>query len=507
MDKVVKRKSKYNLYDKRNGIAAKHNDRDIDTGLYYNEYEDKWVSRVSRKVMKRSSEIKMYDFKVFSLEEIKKIYGKEKVERIGMFLSLIYDRSYIEGYNRDNWGGVYFSSDDVKRIIGKDCTKVIKRLVNLGVLDYNESKSKYRAYRKLKFFKLGEIFEEELNIEFVRVDVKDARFEKSLREYFNRNCEKREEVLKKVEVTLDRSDLVIKKLDVLIDELFRGKLEKDLIDLESDFVSKKEKNEILDKLKDLDVFESKYKGNLQRLYDTLVSIIKKTIIEEKRCYYRIGKDRFGKRLYHLFSNVPKEFRKRIKIDGEKVVEIDIIASQPSFLCLLFEKGFKTESIKTILEKYRNLEYVRIAKEYRMDIYKYMAIRLKGKEFKNDPVVRVNMKKIFFQLIFGNPNSSYGFKKKKDLCNNLFGPDFFDFLCELAQLNLDKDLSDNYKNLSFVLQSLESKYLNYVMDGMGDLPFLPMHDSLIVKESDKMATKKVFKQIILDHKLNEILSIS
>ena len=82
-NKSIKRKSKYNLYDKRSGIAVKHNDRDIDSGLYYNEYEDKWVSRVSRKVMKKGGDVKMYDFKVFSLEEIRKIYGKEKVERIG----------------------------------------------------------------------------------------------------------------------------------------------------------------------------------------------------------------------------------------------------------------------------------------------------------------------------------------------------------------------------------------------------------------------------------------
>ena len=90
---------------------------------------------------------------------------------------------------------------------------------------------------------------------------------------------------------------------------------------------------------------------------------------------------------------------------------------------------------------------------------------------------------------------------------MFGPDFFEFLCELAQLNLDKDLSDNYKNLSFLLQSLESKYLNYVMDGMGDMPFLPMHDSLVVKKRDEKSVRKLFQKMILDHKLDGILAVS
>jgi hypothetical protein len=31
-NKSVLRKSKYNVYDKRSGIAVKHNDRDIDRG-------------------------------------------------------------------------------------------------------------------------------------------------------------------------------------------------------------------------------------------------------------------------------------------------------------------------------------------------------------------------------------------------------------------------------------------------------------------------------------------
>jgi hypothetical protein len=498
---------KYDLWDKRSGIDVKHNDRDVDSGLYYNEYLDRWGKYISKKVMKKKSEVELYDFRVFSLDDIKNLYGKGKVERIGMFLSLIYDRSFVEGYNRDNWNGVYFSSDELKRIIGKDCIKIINKLVNRGVVDFNKKNSKHRVYRSLRYFKLGEVFEDVLKVEFERVEIKDARFEKSLREYFNRNSENREGVLKKVEMTLDRCDLVIKKMGPVIDELYRGRLEKDLIDLESDFVSKKDKNAILDKLKDMDAYERKYKENIQGLYDLLLCIINKNIEEEKRCLYRISKDRFGKRLYHLFSNVPREFRRQIKIDGENVVEIDITASQPSFLCLLFVKGVQDDSIKEILEMYKNDKFVQIAKEYKMDIYKYMAVQIKGEEFRNDPVVRVNMKKVFFQLVFGDPLAKYGYKKKMALCDKLFGADFFPFLCKLSELDLGKDLSDSYKNLSFLLQTLESKFLNCVMDEIGDMPFLPMHDSLVVKKSDAKKVKNLFKKAIIDNKLEGIISFS
>ncbi len=498
---------KYDLWDKRSGIDVKHNDRDVDSGLYYNEYLGKWGKYISKKVMKKKSDVEIYDFKVFSLEEIKKIFGKEKVERIGVFLSLIYERSYIEGYDEVDWLGVYFSSDDLKRIIGSDYNMIIKKLVNKGVLDYNSRYSKYRVYRNLKYFKLGEIFLNGFSDDFKKVKIKDERFEKSLKEYFKRGYDKRKGVLKKIEVTLDKCDLVIDDLDSMIDEIYRKRLEKDVVSSESEYIGDELKVEILNKLIDLDKFEKVYKRDLRSLYNAYMSIMQKSIIEEKRCLYRINRDDYGGRLYHLFSNIPKDFRKKIKIGGKEVVEIDIKASQPSFLCLLFEKGSRLKFTKGIFEKYNNEQYIKIAKEYGMDIYKYMAIKLKGKRFENDAVVRVNMKQIFFQLVFGKPRTRLGAYKKKEICDKLFGPEFYKFLSELASLDLEIGLSHKHKNLSYLLQKTECTFLNKLMDEMGDIPFLPIHDSLMVRSTDAKKVRKLFQKVIIDNKLDGILSFS
>jgi hypothetical protein len=40
--------------------------------LYYNEYLERGGKYISKKVMKKKSDLKIYDFKVFSLEEIRK---------------------------------------------------------------------------------------------------------------------------------------------------------------------------------------------------------------------------------------------------------------------------------------------------------------------------------------------------------------------------------------------------------------------------------------------------
>lgn len=498
---------KYDLWDKRSGIEVKHNDRDVDSGLYYNEYLEKWGKYISKKVMKKKSDVKMYNFNVFSLEEIRKIYGKEKVERIGVFLSLIYERSFIEGYDEVDWLGVYFSSDDLKRLIGSDCNMIIKKLVNKGVLDYNSRYSKYRVYRNLKYFKLGEVFLNGLSDDFKKVEIMDERFEKSLKEYFKRSFEGRKGVLKKIEVTLDKCDLVVEDLDLMIDEVYRKRLEKDVVSSESEYIGDELKVEILNKLIDLDTFEKVYKRDLRSLYNAYMSIMQKSIIEEKRCLYRINRDDYGGRLYHLFSNIPRDFRRKIKIGGKEVVEIDIKASQPSFLCLLFEKGSRLKFTKGIFEKYNNEQYIKIAKEYGMDIYKYMAIKLKGKRFENDATVRANMKLIFFQLVFGKPRTRLGMYKKKDVCDKLFGPEFYKFLSELASLDLEVGLSHKHKNLSFLLQKTECTFLNKLMEEMGDIPFLPIHDSLMVRTTDAKKVKKLFQKVIIDNKLDGILSFS
>ena len=485
----------YNLWSRESGIKAMHNDRDIETGLYYNEHLDKWGKYISKKVMKGSSDMKMYDFKFYALEKIKDVFGELKVERLGVFFSLLYERTMIERYDED-WKGVYLSTDDLKRVIGEDWNKVIIRLFNNEILDINKRVSKYRGDRLLRYFKLNNEFFKEVISEVRKVELKDERFEKSMREYYSKNCDNRTGIMKKVEVTLDKCDLVINDLDVVIDELLRKRLEKDLLNLESEFVSKHDKQLIRNKLVNMDAYEREYKGDSKQLYYCLRGILEKEIIEERRSFYRINKDEFGGRLYHLFSNIPKDYRKRLTIDGEDVIEIDIKASQPSFLCLLFERGTSLEFTKGIFDKHNNEEYVRVARENEMDVYRYMAVKLKGEGFEKDASVRANMKILFFKMVFRKPKKTGGKGSLKDVCDKLFGKSFYRFLYDLANMDLGEGLDKNHKNLAYLLQKVESRFLNYLMIEMGDIAFLPIHDSLLVKKSDAAKVREIFKKVCL-----------
>jgi hypothetical protein len=121
-------------------------------------------------------------------------------------------------------------------------------------------------------------------------------------------------------------------------------------------------------------------------------------------------------------------------------------------------------------------------------------------------VRANMKKVFFQLVFGKPSKAVGKKKRKDICDKLFGEAFHPFLTELANLDLGVDLDSNHKNLSYLLQKIESFFLNLVMNEMGDIPFLPIHDALLVKKSDGEKVRSIFNTVIDRLELASILKI-
>jgi hypothetical protein len=46
-----------------------------------------------------------------------------------------------------------------------------------------------------------------------------------------------------------------------------------------------------------------------------------------------------------------------------------------------------------------------------------------------------------------------------------------------------------------------------MEEMGDIPFLPIHDSLLVRTTDAKKVKELFKKSIIDNKLEGILTFS
>jgi hypothetical protein len=141
---------------------------------------------------------------------------------------------------------------------------------------------------------------------------------------------------------------------------------------------------------------------------------------------------------------------------------------------------------------------------RLDFYNYMAIKLYGLGYAKNSNVRLQMKTLFYRIIFSNPRDKIAGFDKKVLIIMLFGEGFYNFLLELSKHKLDLS-KDHYKNLSKLLQNQESDLLYKVMERL-EVPYLPLYDSLIVKKSDAKQVRAVFNEVFKELHLAHILKV-
>ncbi len=496
-------------YDDESGLKPKHNQKHIKTKKYWNEFKEMWCSKPVKKVLVSNSNIEVYDFKYYPLSTIKDEYGSIDYERIGLFLTETYRKGFSSGYKALDWEFVYWEYDIIRKYLGIRWSSIIDKLLIDRYIELDTSKSGYNANNNCRYFKVNKAFkgkgdDKPFNIVYVR----DKRLIDSINQYYKQVVADRTGIIKYIEGTIDQSSLIINNVDTIINKIWKAKVVTDNADLLNDYISKSKKDKIRDRLSDLDRYERYYYSDLKQYYDYLDSIQQERLLYRKRVFYSLKESSFGGRISHLYSNAPKEFRRYLKIDNEELVEVDIKASQPSFLYVIFKRWYdfdnKHRNIASASIEYK--ERFKIISGANIDIYKYMILKTKGIKHIRGKQYRVEMKTLFYQLIFGNPINKIAGKSRRDLIVKIFGLDFYEFLVKLSKgkLGLDK----NYKNLSMLLQKEEAGFLNKVMLRLIDkgLFFLPLYDSLIVKKSDADIVKSVFNEVIEDAGLTGILKI-
>lgn len=159
----------------------------------------------------------------------------------------------------------------------------------------------------------------------------------------------------------------------------------------------------------------------------------------------------------------KEIRNQcIKIENESTYERDIANSQPFFLAKLL----KDENIK-----------------YSSDIQDYINDVLSGliydkiAEIKN--ISRKETKTLFYEYLFGSSAKTFKEFQEKYVSVSKF---------------IRQYKRKNYKSLSHKLQRLESDFIfNSVCKRLvgDDVRFYTIHDSIVVKQSDKSILDEVF----------------
>jgi hypothetical protein len=510
MSKVVyKDRDGVDWYDESMGMP-KHGQMHRVTKKYYNDLKQAWCSKRSKKVILDKSKLVLFDFKFYPISKIKDDY-KVDYEKVAMFITRLYLMHY-RGYKVDDWKFIYWSYDDLVTFLGVKWIDKLEKLNDDGIVVYKEVKLKRDPTKMLKYFMLNRRFTLVEGGVYQEVNIRDSTYEQRIIRFYKSLTRARTGIAKAIEKTMDKTELVIKTdIDKLIDSIWDDKQIEDDALLANEYTSKKELAKIKRRRKDLAKSKIEYKGILKRYYNYLCRVQACDSIDEKRALYGINADSFGYRVSHMFSNAPRKYRKHLTIEGESVVEIDIKSSQPSFLHALIIKWvdieyadrFKAIPPDSFIDKMRML-----AGNKRLDLYKYMAMKVKGIDKIGDNTSREVMKKLFCSLVLGDPIYNLKGQAKKKLIDELFGYGFYEFLIELANLDLGLAIKRRADNMVALLQREESAFLNSVMlklveDGVC---FLPLYDSLIVKSSDAEAVKSAFRTAILEQKLTGIIQI-
>jgi hypothetical protein len=502
-------RSNVDWYDESSGLKVKHNQRSVVSGKYWNEFKGEWCSKKSKKVMLNNGNILIYDLSYYRLDKIKDDFGSGLYEKVGFFISKLYQEQLKGRFKAGDDSWIYFSRADLDRFLTYKWKDIVDKLIVLGKIEQILIKSKYNNGSELRYFRLNNEFWKVDNPILAKVSLVDSRYDLSIKAYYKAVCKDRKGILKVIEGTIDNTSLIIEDIDIQIDKKWIDKVDRDRAELDNPYLGVRAKNKIIKKLSDLSKYEIEYKSILKSYYSLIVEIQQKRSIEEKRALYRLNTSVFGGRIVHLYSNAPKEFRKYLKIEGEEVVEIDIKSSQPSFLYVLLIKGylFKKEFRDKIISNYPRdyLNMLSVVKSGdKLDFYNYMAIKLYGLGYSKNKNVRSQMKTLFYQIIFGKPIGEIAGLDKKVLIIKLFGEGFYDFLVELSNQKLDL-VKDHYKNLSKLLQKKEADFINMVMDKL-DIPFLPLYDSLIVKKKDANQVIAAFNDVFKEQGLAHILKV-
>ncbi len=510
-NKTYKLRKGVDWYDESMG-KPKHKQRHKITKLYWNELEGIWSPNKSKKEYLSKSEVNVYNFDYYDFDKIIEDFGYVLKEKVALFLTRLYQRHI--GYQKImEWDHVYWSYPDLETYLGYNWQDVMEKLIDLGLVMCEEKSLKYDPIKNTRRFKLNEAFF--YNKSGYKIDcIRNQTYCNTILNHYAKLNGKSNHILDNIETTIERANFNIRSVDGLINKMWDDKLNEDEININNQFLHKDDKKAILNRRKDIDKAKNEYKGIINAYYNYLCQIKESNKILETKALYRLNESSFGGRLSHMYSNTPKQFRKHMTIDGERVKEIDIIASQPSFLYLLVndwhKQEFKGNEKVNLPLIYNGLSEVVQISDRRLDLYKIMATKIYGLSWRSKrPNGREEMKTLLYRLIFGKLRGKLGNYSKKDLIIKLFGMDMYMFLDSLRGEALEIEVDQVHKRLSKLLQEQESGFMRLVMEDLIEhkIPFLPIYDSLLVKESQYTEAKKVFQNVIDRQNLQRILKIN
>jgi len=188
-------------------------------------------------------------------------------------------------------------------------------------------------------------------------------------------------------------------------------------------------------------------------------------------------DDFAGRLITPVTNLHRSIRPHLLIEGSPTIGIDVVTMQPLLLGKILKQEIGDNEFSNWLDS-------------GLDVY-IMLQEKAGLE------TRDQGKKRFFEILFSPPNNEL---------NEMFGnATWIDWINQYKRQKEPRNphsVVKPHSNLAWLLQSTEVSLMREVWQRfiLADIPFLSIHDEVIVKQSDYQKAEAIFRAV-LDKEFN------
>ena len=500
-----------------------------------------------------SGSYRRFVFKCFDDEEIYNCFNYEYVEKISYFLTILFCRSmkllkrngkldYEDGLKKQ-W--IYFNTNnELKKIFNSsDYISVIEELERLGIIYIN--KTKRNPHDTNKFFNEFRLSKSLIKTNKTVKLVKNKKLHNYIKNKNNNvdsvNFISKYEIecCKNLSINLSKT-----KLDDIIQNQFLEKKEQSIKESYYDFKLEKDKTLIRRRwIDNIDETEIEYKTLLEQTYYSFIYQLESLRIGDidRNLFWK--DENFGGRYYNVVSNLNRCFKSELKLDGERVVELDLRSSQ--FNCLYYLKSLivnrdtnKFMMFNSILDNiidgiyskdkllfgfdwFFELENKVYKDDY--DFYSYCKSNwiMSNKKLIWESRTKKNkhnthngksswsdrdyIKKLLLYLTFSDDtnknNRLIGKSNYNRLGRDVFGLEMWKFICRLKRIDLKehcvkKDYK-TYKNTSMLLQKIESVIMYFLMERLiqKNYKFISVFDSFLVKESESEEILELLNRLV------------
>lgn len=491
-------------------------------GGYFNSNSGKFVSRRYDWMGKDVPEkYILYEFKEFNYFDISKLFEYKLIERVSRFLSLIY-RKEVSGVS--DRGFCYVSKKELTYILGGDKHRgIIKVLLIEDIIEVKElGRSKYNSNKKLLGFKLNDkIVNSEKRVRYVG----NRQLFNSLTKINNEGINKylRFEIRSIKMITLNDEDV-----DEIIVNRIEDKIDEDVVKYDNDlFLKPNDRRKAVNRLNDSknwwsDDYYINYKKQCYRNYDLLKYNLESIVSGDY--YGMMFSDNNSGRMYNGVNLIMSDLRKKLLIDGDRVVELDMKTGYLSLLYLLnlilldnIDIGSVGREIRKRVDVLVSGEFV---EKYRecfegegLDFYEYVGLRLGEINVVGNKVDRGYVKNLILRLLNGKKLYDEDFVKRwgmdyDELMKYIFY-DMYDVIEYIKNNDVFKDYSyDNvfgkisfylYSNMSRMLMKLEVIIMKMVFDELikNNIYYVSLFDGFMIGKKDVIKTLRLVENKISD----------